>query len=53
MEILSESPHNDREGTEMTQRDSKYDEQALFMYFITNFYDIQKVVFIRIQSRKS
>ena len=36
----------DPEGTEMTQGDSKYGEQSLFVYFITNFYDIQKVVFI-------
>ena len=41
--VTSESPQNDPEGTEMTQGDSKYGEQDLFMYFITNFYDIQKV----------
>ena len=38
LEISSESPQNDPEGTKLTQGDSKYGEQALFMYFITNFY---------------
>ena len=50
MEISSESPQNDPEGTGITQGDSKYDEQTLFMYSITNFYDVQKIVFIPIQS---
>ena len=52
MEITrsSESPQNDPDGTKMTQEDSKYGEHALFMYFITNFYDILKVLFIPIQN---
>ena len=47
---VSESPQNDPESTETTQGDNKYGEKALFMYFITNVYDIQKVVYIPIES---
>ena len=50
MEIWSELPQNNPEGTEVTQRDKKYGVQALFIYFKTNFYDIPKVVFIPTQS---
>ena len=50
IEYSSEGPQDDREDTEMTQGHNKYDEQALFMYFIANLYDILKFVFIRIQN---
>ena len=46
LEISSELPQNNPEGTEMTREGNRYGEQALFMYFIINFYDILKVVFI-------
>ena len=46
MKISCESPQNEPEGTGIIQGDNKYGEQALLMYFMANFYDILKVVFI-------
>ena len=41
MKISCDLPQNDPEGTEMTQGDYRYGDQALCMYWVlTNFYDI-------------
>ena len=49
MEVSSESPQNNPEGTELPQGDEIWCVSFIF-FFITNFCDVPKVVFIPTQS---